>query len=319
MRRAAFFSALALTLVTVVPSAQQPAALVARDLVGTWTLESTEVPGAAQPTRVPNPRGLLIFDSAGHVFETVTRATRRQADGVEPRLTDQQLAFAMYSGYWGRYNADPVKKTYTYQAEGAFSPNVQGRSYTRSFEFTRDRLVVTAAAGEPHIAAGTKWTWERVPPVDGLGPTYRRVVGFWQHVVEKRMNLTTGATLSETRRAPSIIVYSPSGYVGVHFPPLNRQPFAGAAPTETEARAAIRGYVGYFGALAVYPNMVFHQVLNGISPAAGQTLKRPLELNADGSEVTIKFPPGTNQQGQQTSTWVTLRRLSGEESMLPKR
>jgi hypothetical protein len=32
-----------------------------------------------------------------------------------------------------------------------------------------------------------------------------------------------------------VIVYTPSGYVGVHFPPLNRQRFAGTEPTEAEA------------------------------------------------------------------------------------
>ncbi len=117
-----------------------------------------------------------------------------------------------------------------------------------------------------------------------------------------------------TGRAPSIIVYTPSGYVGVHFPPLNRKPFAGDAPTDEEARAALAGYVGYFGVLAVYPNMVFHQILAGISPLPGNTLKRPLEMK--GNEVTIKFPPTRNQQGQDTTTWVTLRRLSGEKEML---
>jgi hypothetical protein len=210
-----------------------------------------------------------------------------------------------------------VKKTFTYQAEGAVSPNVMGREFTRSFELSGDRLIVTAAAGEPHIPAGTRWTWARVPHVDNLSPMYRRVVGFWQHVVEKRVNLTTGATLSESRRAPSIIVYTPSGYVGVHFPPLNRQKFATDTPTAEEAAAALKGYVGYFGALSVYPDMVFHQVLAGVSPAAGNTLKRPLEMS--GNEVTIKFPPTTNQQGQQTSTHVTLKRLSGEEAMIPRR
>jgi hypothetical protein len=80
---------------------------------------------------------------------------------------------------------------------------------------------------------------------------------------------------------------------------------------------AVRGYVGYFGALSVYPNMVFHQILTGISFAGGTTLKRPLELSGD--EVTIKFPPTTNPQGQQTTTLVTLHRLSGETAMIPAR
>jgi hypothetical protein len=57
-----------------------------------------------------------------------------------------------------------------------------------------------------------------------------------------------------------------------------------------------------------------HQVLAGISPAAGTTLKRFYELK--GTELSITFPPGTNQQGQQTTTLVTLKRLSGAKEML---
>ena len=294
------------------PHAQSPSSLSPNDLVGTWTLVSTEEGGGQ---RVPNPRGVLILDGAGHIFEAVTRANRQQAADAQPKLTAQQLTLAMYTGFWGRYRLEAARKTFVVQTEGGVSPNVMGRELTRTYEVSGDELVVTSPAGEPHVAPGTRWTWERVPVVDNLSPRYRQVVGFWQHVVERRVNLTTGVTISETRRAPSIIVYTPSGYVGVHFPPLNRQKFAGAEPTEAEARAALMGFVGYFGSLNVYPNMVFHQVLTGVSPGPGSTLKRPIELKGD--EVTINFPPTTNQQGQRTATQVVLRRLSGAEAMIP--
>ena len=307
-------AALLLLVLAPHPSAQQPSAVSPNDLVGTWTLATTEEGGSQ---RVPNPRGLLIFDGAGHVFETVTRANREQPAGAEPGLTDQQRAFATFTGFWGRYRLDPAKKILTAQTEGGVSPNVMGRELSRTFEVTDggDRLVVTTPGGEPHVEAGTRWTWERVPNVDNLSPMYRQVIGFWQHVVERRVNLTTGTTISESQRAPSIIVYTPSGYVGVHFPPVKRQKFAGAEPTPDEARAALRGYVGYFGALSVYPNMVFHQVLTGLSPAAGNTLKRPLDLKGD--QVQINFPPTTNQEGQRIQTQVVLKRLSGADAMIP--
>ena len=64
---------------------------------------------------------------------------------------------------------------------------------TRGFELNGDRLTVTSLANEPGARGGTRWTWERVPPVENLSATYRKIVGFWQHVVEKRVNLTTGA------------------------------------------------------------------------------------------------------------------------------
>jgi hypothetical protein len=299
-------------LVSARPPAAQPPAPAAPDLVGTWTLASMEQ-GAdgGQPAAVQNPRGLLVFDAAGHVYEAVTRAGQAQQPRTQTLpLTDAQLRFLNFAGFWGGYRRDGPRVTY--RPEGAVSPQAMGAEFSRSIAFENGRLVVTSSPGEPHTLGVTRWRWERVPVVENLTPTYRRVVGFWQHVVEKRVNVKTGVAQSETRRAPSIIVYSPSGFVGVHFPPLNRKRFAADLPTDEEARAALMGYVGYFGALTVYPDMVFHHVMSGLS-LSGTILKRPLELS--GSEVTIKFPPNP---GQDVTTWVTLRRMSGDADMVPR-
>jgi hypothetical protein len=98
--------------------------------------------------------------------------------------------------------------------------------------------------------------------------------------------------------------------------PLNRKPFAADDPTAEEARAALMGYIGYYGALTVYPGQVFHNILAGVSPGPGSILRRFVEIS--GNEVTVRLQGGGNQQGQQTATLVTLRRLSGEAEMLPK-
>ena len=299
------------------PAAQQTAKPDARDLVGTWTLASAQRVGAgSEATPIPNPRGLLIYDAAGHALEIVTRGGRAQYAANQPTPAEAQVTFANYGGFWGSYRADTQQGRVTYRPEGAVNPNLMGKDLVRSYEFKNGRLIVTSLPGEPNAQGSTRWTWERVPPVENLSPTYRNVIGFWQHVVEQRVNLTTGAQISENRRAPSIIVYSPSGYVGVHFVPLNRKPFAAEAPTDDEAKAAITGYVGYFGALTVYPNMVFHHQLATLGPGNGNTLKRPFELVGD--EIHLKFPPTVNPQGQETTTLVTLKRLSGAAAMLPQ-
>ena len=298
------------------PVAQRSSSSTARDLVGTWTLVSAERLGAgSSPAMIPNPRGLLIYDAAGHALEIVTRGGRAQYAANPPTPAEAQVTFANYAGFWGSYRTDEPQKRITYRPEGAVNPNLMGQELVRSYEFKNDRLTVTSS-GEATAPGGTRWVWERVPTVDNLSPTYRRVIGFWQHVVEKRVNLTTGATLSENRRGPSIIVYSPSGYVGVHFVPLNRKPFAGALPTDEEARAAISGYVGYYAALTVYPGMVFHHQLSTLGPGQGNTLKRSFEIVGD--EIHLTFPPTLNQQGQEQTTLVTLKRLSGEADMLPR-
>ena len=287
-------------------------------LVGTWTLDRIEEVGdGAAPVRAAG-RGLLIVDSAGHIFELVTRQGQvPQAPAGQPQLTEAQLRFYGISGFWGGYRADAAQGRLTLTPEGAVHPNIMGREFARTFQITGDRLTLTSLPGEAHTRGVTRWIWEKVPAVENLSPGYRQVVGFWQHVVEKRVNLALG-TAPESRRAPSVIVYSPSGFGGVHFPPLNLKPFAADVPTDAEARAAVNGYVGYFGALTVYPNQVFHNILGSVSGGggtlAGTTLKRFFELR--GEEVEITFPIQVNQQGQQTTTYVTLKRLSGDKEFL---
>ena len=310
MKKAAVLVVLSIAIGSARFAAQQPPRQ--RDLVGTWTLASMQQGvDSGKPAPVQNVRGLLVFDGGGHTIEVIVRPNTLPAGAGGNPLA----RFEGFAGGWGGYTADLAAKKITFKPVGAVSPNVQGTELSRTFELAGDILTITSLPGELHAKGVTRWTWERVPTVDHLSDGYRKVIGFWQHVVERRVNTTTGAVFTEAKRAPSVIVYTPSGYVGVHFPPLNRQKFAAADPTEAEARAALQGYVGYFGALGVYPGMVFHQILAGLSPAGGNTLKRFYDLK--GEELHIRFPPATNQQGQQQTTFVTLRRLSGEKEMLP--
>jgi hypothetical protein len=246
----------------------------------------------------------------------------RSSPLVPARAADLRSRLSL-GGAWGGYQADASSKKITYTPVGAASPNVMGSQFTRSFDLTGDRLTVTSFPGELHMNGVTRWTWERIPTVAPFAEGYRDVVGFWQHVIERRINTATGAVLSETKRAPSVIVYTPSGYVGVHFPTLNRPRFASREPTEAEARV-LENYLGYFGALTVYHGMVFHHILSnfpgnvaGDSPAAlatGNTFKRFYEVK--GNELHITFPPARGQDGQQQNTVVILKRLSGEREML---
>jgi hypothetical protein len=299
---------------TTLPVAQESSSFVPGGLVSTWTLASVErgVSGE-KPERIPNPRGLLIFDAVGHVYEFVTTASRQQPETPQ---ADPLGMFAAYTGFWGGYRADVEHTRITFKAQGAISLSTMGREFSRSVQQDGNRLTMTSI-DEPHTQGGIRWTWQRVPTIDHLSPFYRQAVGFWEHVVEKRVNTATGAVLSESRRAPSVIVYTPGGFVGVHFPTLNRKPFAGENPTADEARAALQGYLGYYGALTVYPGEVFHNILGGVSPAAGSILRRYADIK--GEELNVRLTPTNAQQAQQTNTIVTLRRLSGEADMLPRK
>jgi Lipocalin-like domain len=289
-----------------------------RDLVGTWTLSSIESlgTGSTPPATLPLPRGLLVFDAAGHAFELAKsgRYVANTANQATP--AEAQALFASFGGFWGNYKVDEAQKKITYRPEGAINPNAMGQDLVRSYELTGDRLVVTSVAGSIDGHDVMRWTWDRVPELENLTAANRRLIGFWQHVVERRINATTGAVLSETHRAPSIIVYTPSGYVGVHFPPMNRQRFTGAMPTDDEARAAIAGFVSYYGSYTLHPGIVFHHRLIILANGQGDSLKRFYEITND--EINLTFPTVINQ-GQDVRTVVTLRRLSGEADMLGSR
>jgi Lipocalin-like domain len=317
MTRVSFLLMIALVAGAPLLSARQPAPIAVRDLVGTWILIGLDHgTSGGQPTRVANPRGLLIVDSIGHVFEFVTSSAAQRAPiGAQAPLADAPSTWAGYGGFWGGYRLDAGQKKIVFRPEAGISTLLtSGREFSRAVEYSNDRLTVTSL-DEPHAAGGTRWTWERVPTIDNLSPLYRRVVGFWQHVVERRINVTTKAVLSETRRSPSVIVYTPAGFVGVHFPPLNRKPFAAETPTPEEARAALQGYIGYYGALTVYPGEVFHNILAGTNPLQGSILRRFADLNGD--ELTVRLQ-NRNPQGQDTATIVILKRLSGEAEMIGK-
>lgn len=296
-----------------VAAAQQVDA--ADELVSTWTLAAVEKGvGNGEPVSVQGPRGVLIFDAAGHVFEFFSTASREAP--AAPQL-DPQRAFADFGGFWGRYAVDASAERITFEAEDGVSPSVQGLDFTRSYELEGDRLVVTST-DEPQAQRDTRWIWQRMPTVEHLTPAYRQVVGFWRHVEESRVNEATGEVLDASRRAPSVIVYTPAGFVGVHFPTLGREPFAGEMPTEAEAQTALRAYLGYFGALGVYPGEVTHNVLAGVSPGAGSILRRYAEIEDD--ELVVRLQASAARAPEERSpvvTTVRLRRLSGADDMLP--
>jgi hypothetical protein len=208
-----------------------------------------------------------------------------------------------------------------FSAEAGVSPSVTGLSFSRSFQLDGDRLVITST-DEPQAQGDTRWTWQRFPTVENLSPAYREVVGFWRNDGERQVDVTTGEITRTSQRGPSVIVYTPGGFVGVHFPPRVREPFAELEPTAEEAQEALRGYIGYFGSLGVYPGEVSHNILSGISPSTGSILRRAATINGDELVVRLQRgiarPADDAETRDDTATEVVLHRLSGAEDMLPR-
>ena len=135
-----------------IPLAQEPSVLTPGDLVSSWTLTAVErgVTGE-KPERIQNPRGLLIFDAAGHAFEFVTTASRQQPETPQ---ADPLGMFGAYGGFWGGYRVNVVdQQRITFKAEGAISLSMMGREFSRSFQQAGDRLTMTSI-DEPHTQGG---------------------------------------------------------------------------------------------------------------------------------------------------------------------
>jgi hypothetical protein len=283
--------------------------------VGSWTLVGAARVDGPTPVPSPQPRGLIIFDSAGHVVEIVTRAGRRPYAVANRPTPDEALeAFNTFSGFWGSYRTDETGKLITYHPQGAVNPSLVGQDLSRTYELAGDQLVITSSrSGESNLQGTMQWTWRKVPPIENLDAAYRKVLGFWQWTGERVVATATGEAIRAGERDSSVIVYAPSGLVGVHFVPARRKPLAGRMATAEEAQASIGGYVGYTAVLTLHADRVFHHQLFTINPEGGTSLERTYDLV--GNEIHLNFLP-TTVQGREQQMRVTLKRLSGEAEML---
>jgi hypothetical protein len=111
-----------------VPALPVISAPTARQLAGTWTLVSIERPGnGGRLTSLPFPRGLLVIDSAGHIFEGVQHG-RPQGS---PALGERQQVLATFSGFWGRYTLQAGGQSMTITPRGAVHPNIESAEFSR--------------------------------------------------------------------------------------------------------------------------------------------------------------------------------------------
>ena len=282
-------------------------------LAGSWLLRAVERRAIAGG-RIANPRGLLVFDTAGHVCEIVTTADRPSYAGAQATAEQALAAFDSYTGFWGSYRIESGGRL-LYRPEAAVNPNLVGQEVVRTYETAGDELSVTAGGSEP-LETGTRWVWMRVPPVDGITAAHRRISGFWRWVSETSLATATGAVVSEVARGPSVIAYTPSGFVCVHFPRAGRTRFAGDRPTGDEARQALAGYTSYIAALTVHSGFIFHHQMSALAPSPGTSLQRFFEFQKNDMEVRYLFPP-TIVAGQERRTQVILRRLSSAAEMMP--
>jgi len=289
------------------------------DLVGAWTLAAEDRRDEADTVIATTaaPRGLLVYDAAGHVMMVATRGGRPANRAAQATPEEALATFNSVAGFFGTYEvvAGESASRIVHRVQGGLNPNRMGADETVTFTMAGDRMTTTwPSSGGMRI----RRTWERAPALESMSAADRRLVGFWEWTSEKRAT-SAGALISENHRDKSMIVYTPSGHVAVHFLPPPRRRFAEERPTADEARAAMAGYVCYEGIFTTFPErgFVHHYLLASLQPAAaGDRFRRFFEIVGD--ELSLRLPEAV-VNGQATRTTVTLRKISGEAQMLPTR
>lgn len=156
--------------------------------------------------------------------------------------------------------------------------------------------------------------WDRVPPLDQLTPTHRRLIGFWKVLSEERRK-ANGDTLSSTPVEAGYIVYTSSGYMQFHLVQPNRAKWAAAEPTPAEAKRTLETYTSYVAPYSIdeATRVVTHQGVGALSGQSGPDAHHTYEVS--GNRLVLTSVP-TMVAGQEVRTVVIGERVSGDDPAL---
>lgn len=159
-----------LTLLAMGTTPAVGAAQSAEAFVGSWRLVSMVRPDSAGhmvPQWDKHPAGRLTYTADGLVSAQLYD-TRRTKLGVPsqdaPSAAAQALLVGMHA-YYGRYTVDTVAKRVLHQVEGAYLPDLLGRTVVRSYRFVGPNRVELRIVDDPWNRArviGSVLVWERV-------------------------------------------------------------------------------------------------------------------------------------------------------------
>lgn len=149
-------------------SADDTAAEMQKEFVGSWKLISIEAPpgrnGQANPGK---PSGIIMFDATGHMSVQLTRGDRATFAGGGT-AEERAQAYASYTAYYGTYTFEPENHVVIYHLENSLNPAQVGTAYVRYFEFKGNRLTLSVAEDGRGGRRAFKDTvqhfiWEKIP------------------------------------------------------------------------------------------------------------------------------------------------------------
>jgi Lipocalin-like domain len=127
---------------------------VRKRFIGTWRLVSIES-STPNPNRGVRPRGLIYYDSTGHMAVQIVPDRARPSWTGSPTPEQAKEAITGFTAYYGTYTVDERAQTVTHHREGSLVPGAV--DFVRKYEFgPGDRLILTPVGGT------TRLTWELI-------------------------------------------------------------------------------------------------------------------------------------------------------------
>ena len=119
------------------------------DMVGTWRLLRFEVrasDGASSHPFGSDPRGVLVYDSAGNFCVQMARAGRphfASGDMQDGTADEIHAAYTGYLAYFGTYDVNEAQGYLTHNVDTSLFPNWRGTRQQRFFELSENTLTLS--------------------------------------------------------------------------------------------------------------------------------------------------------------------------------
>jgi len=131
-------------------NAQSTTASVRDRFIGVWKLASCELKASNGNISYPygeQPVGRIAYDKAGRMSAQLMRPGRSSRDG------------AGFTAYFGAYDIDEASRTVIHHVQASINPSWVGTDLKRTYEFSSNRLTLTAVSGQGVM----RLVWEREP------------------------------------------------------------------------------------------------------------------------------------------------------------
>jgi hypothetical protein len=140
---------------------------IRKQIVGTWTLVSTEQIMKDDTTR-PDPRfgphskGFLMYQADGYMCADLVNPDRpKWADTAHPTPEEKAAAGDGTFAYCGRYEIDVKQKQIVHLPEVATDPGYEGSRQIRPYSFQDGRLVLGDVEKDDPAVVRWKIVWEK--------------------------------------------------------------------------------------------------------------------------------------------------------------